>query len=283
MHDLDLASVRAFVTTAELQSFTRAADVLGTTQGAVSTRLKKLEQQLGEQLLERTPRTVRLSSAGMAFLDPARDMLAAQERAVAVFAHPVQRLALGISHHLVGGNLPSVLESLTRDQRSLVLDLRVGLTRELFEFYDAGTLDAIVVLRQAESRRGGERLTVERFGWFAARSFALAHGATIPLATQAAPCSLRALAIDTLSEAGLQWREAFVGGAAATVSAAVEAGLGVAVLSRRVASPNWEDAGERFGLPVLPTRDVVLHSRTSGAASTCLRVLAKTLRRESRR
>lgn len=279
MHDLDLGAVRAFVLTAELQSFTRAAEVLATTQGAISTRLKKLERQLGEQLLERTPRMVRLSTAGTAFLDPARDMLAAQERASAVFTRPVQRLALGVSHHLLGGNLPALLGSLTRDDRSIVLELRVGLTRELFEFYDSGALDAVVVLRHAESRRGGERLTVERFGWFAAPGFTLAHGPTIPLATQAAPCGLRATAVDTLTQAGLPWREAFVGGGAATVGAAVEAGLGVAALSRRVVSAHWIDAGERFGLPALPTQDVVLHSRTNGAASTCLRLLTAALRR----
>ena len=279
MDDLDLTAVRAFVTTAELKSFTRAAEVLGTTQGAISTRLRKLEQQLGEQLLERTPRAVRLSSAGITFLAPAREMLAAQERALAVLAHPIQRLALGISHHLIGRNLPSLLGGLARDEKSVVLDLRVGLTQELFEFYDSGALDGVILLRHGESRRGGERLTVERFGWFAAPGFALSHGVPIPLATQAAPCSLRALAVGTLDEAGLAWREAFVGGGAATVGAAVEAGLGVAALACRVASPSWVDAGERFGLPLLPTRDVILYSRTSGAGSTYLRKLAEILRR----
>ena len=107
MRNLDLSAIHAFVLTAELQSFTRAAEALNTTQAAISTKLKRLEDHLGRQLLERTPRTVRLSAAGAAFLDPARDILAAQQRATAIFAAPARRLALGISHHLVGSSRPA--------------------------------------------------------------------------------------------------------------------------------------------------------------------------------
>ena len=39
---LDVDAVKAFVTIADLQSFTRAADALGTTQGAISVKLKRL-------------------------------------------------------------------------------------------------------------------------------------------------------------------------------------------------------------------------------------------------
>jgi hypothetical protein len=68
-------------------------------------------------------------------------------------------------------------------------------------------------------------------------------------------------------------------GGVATLGAAVEAGLGVAALSRRIASAGWIDAGARFGLPALPTREMILHSRTSGGAAACLRLLAGALRR----
>src|SRR5438876_977969 len=67
MRNLDLSAVQAFVLTAELQSFTRGAEVLNTTQAAINTKLKRLENHLGRQLLERTPRAVRLSAAGRLF------------------------------------------------------------------------------------------------------------------------------------------------------------------------------------------------------------------------
>ena len=68
---LDLDAVKAFVFIADLQSFTRAAQTLATTQSALSLKLRRLEEQLGRRLLERTPRQVRLSAEGSLFLQAA--------------------------------------------------------------------------------------------------------------------------------------------------------------------------------------------------------------------
>ena len=65
---LDLDAVQAFVQIAELQSFTRSAEAMHTTQAAVSLKLKRLEDRLGCRLIERTPRYVELSAHGAVFL-----------------------------------------------------------------------------------------------------------------------------------------------------------------------------------------------------------------------
>lgn len=59
---LDLDAVEAFVRIAELGSFTRAAEAMGTAQAAMSMKLKRLEDRLGCRLIERTPRHVQLSA-----------------------------------------------------------------------------------------------------------------------------------------------------------------------------------------------------------------------------
>src|SRR5215213_10169710 len=84
---LDLDAVEAFVRIAELDSFTRAAEAMRTTQGAVSLKLKRLEERLGCRLLERTPRHVQLSVRGAAFLDHARELLEVHDRALAGASH----------------------------------------------------------------------------------------------------------------------------------------------------------------------------------------------------
>jgi len=101
MKTLDIDAVQAFVLVADLSSFTRAAEAAGTTQSAISLKLQKLEGRLGRRLVERTPRLVRLSAAGAAFLGRARDLIAAHERAV---SHDgmAQRLSIGISEHAAG-------------------------------------------------------------------------------------------------------------------------------------------------------------------------------------
>src|SRR5215471_4385368 len=76
---LDLEAVQAFVLTADLKSFTRAAEAMETAQSAVSLKIKRLEDMLGRRLLERTPRLVRLSADGNIFLGPARSLVSAHQ------------------------------------------------------------------------------------------------------------------------------------------------------------------------------------------------------------
>ena len=82
MKGLDVEAVQAFVLAADLKSFTRAAEVLDTTQSAVSLKIKRLEAGLGRRLLERTPRQVQLSPDGSAFLGAARSLIAAHQDAL---------------------------------------------------------------------------------------------------------------------------------------------------------------------------------------------------------
>jgi DNA-binding transcriptional LysR family regulator len=264
MRTLDPEAVEAFVLVADLRSFTRAAGVLNTTQAAISLRLRRLEERLGQRLLERTPRQVRLSDAGERFLGPARDFVAAGRRAAEAFDAGPSRLAVGVTHHLVGPGLPRLLRSLGERDTGVTLHLRTGGTRDLLDLYDAGELDAVVVLRHDESRRDGEVLLTETFGWFSAPDFAAPAGAPLPLAAQPAPCSLRAMALRALERAEIPWREAFVGTGAAAVGAAALAGLAVAPLARRAAPAGTVDLGERLGLPALPGRAAVLHSNVAG-------------------
>ena len=74
---LDIATIKAFLLVADLQSFTRTAEALGTTQAAVSLKLQRLETLLGKRLVERSPRAVRLTADGAGFLDRARALMAA--------------------------------------------------------------------------------------------------------------------------------------------------------------------------------------------------------------
>jgi DNA-binding transcriptional LysR family regulator len=271
---LDQNAVEAFVLVAEHRSFTRAARVLNTTQAAVSLRVRRLEERLGERLLERTPRLVRLSNAGEAFLVAARDLVAAHRRAEMVLARERPRLTLGITHHIVGHDLCVHLRRISNAVAEVTLDLRVAETRTLLDLYDSGTLDAVIVLRH-----DGEVLAQERFAWFTAPELDVPSDAPIPLALQPEPCQIRALALRTLEGAGRAWREAVVGGGATTIGAAAAAGLAVAAMAASAAPPGTSDAGTRLGLPALGRRAVVLHAKLgSNGARAALRAVVATFR-----
>jgi DNA-binding transcriptional LysR family regulator len=276
---LDLEAVKAFVLTAELQSFTRAANALDTSQAAISVKLRRLEEQLGRRLLERTPRRVRLSAEGAAFFDAARDLVGAHDRAVASFEVERRRLAIGISQHLVGARLPALLRRLNAHDAKLQIELRVAGSREILAALDAGSLDAAIVLQTADSRSGGEALYAETFAWMGAAHWRPRTQEPLPLSTQGESCSMRQAAVRALDAAGIAWTEAFIGQGAACVGAPAAAGLAIAVLAQRAAPPETVDLGQSLGLPVLPTRDVVLHSALHDRRSrAALRVVCDAFR-----
>ena len=255
---LDAAAVEAFVLVADLSSFTRAAAALNSSQAAVSLKIRRLEEALGRRLLDRTPRLVRLSPDGANFLAAARELVAAQQKALAAFTQEQRRITVSISHHIVGADLTTLLQHLNRSDPGLVVEVRITTSGEAMDAINDGSSDCAVVLNHDGKRRGGEVLFKEEFRWTAVPEFDFRPGAVLPLATQASPCNVRAMAVSALDKAGIRWSEVFVGGGAQTIGAAVRAGLAVAALARRVAPMGTADVGRRLGLPPLPSREVVL-------------------------
>ncbi|MGO9685810.1 MAG: LysR family transcriptional regulator [Beijerinckiaceae bacterium] len=275
---LDLDAVQAFVRIAELSSFTRAAEAMRTTQAAVSLKLKRLEERLGGRLIERTPRYVQLSARGAAFLEHARELLEAHDRALAVFAGARQRLAIGISDHVAGPELPALIARMNAQDPLLLIEIRIGSSGELLQSFDRRELDTVIVRLHA-GRSDGEILTEEQFGWFAAPGWQHRAGEPLPLATMAEPCGVRAMAGQLLDAAGVPWTEVFVGGGVGAVVAAVMAGLGVAALAPRMLAFGAVDVGPKLGLPDLPRLPVLLHSRVKdGRSSDALAVLSAAFR-----
>lgn len=69
------ASLQLFVTSAELGSFSRAAEQLDKTPSAVAKSIRLLEAEVGARLFERTTRSMALTEAGTLYLENARDIL----------------------------------------------------------------------------------------------------------------------------------------------------------------------------------------------------------------
>lgn len=261
---LDLESVRLFVLATEFGNLTRAANAAGTVQPVVSQRLRALEQALGRKLLDRTPRFVRLTPQGSAFLVRARALLAAHDDAVACTEAPVFRFVLGASDHALGLGIEQTLRRLRAALPSTaVIEVRLGLSQNMRELFEAGVLDAAVIRREAGGT-DGEVLGTDPLGWRAAEDWMAPAGSPVPLATIAPPCGVRAAALRALEKAHIPWSETFTGGSCAAVLAGVHAGMGVAPMGR-LASGGIPDQGPRLGLPALPASEIVLLARAGSA------------------
>lgn len=142
-----LTGWRTFVTVCDEGSLTAAAETLGYTQSAVSRQVAALELELGESLLERLPRGVRPTAAGVALLPHARLVVGEAARG----RDAVRRAREGDPVVLTLGAVPSATADLVpRALRSLGDDgprctLRSGGSPDLHDLVLAGDLDVAVV------------------------------------------------------------------------------------------------------------------------------------------
>lgn len=270
----DFDAIRAFVLVSQLKSFTKAADIMGTSQAAVSLKIKRLEEAVGRSLLERTPRRVILSMDGLAFQASAQRLLESYNEAMLSLDSPKRMVRIGISHHIVGADLSRWFKRLSEADSEVVVAFSLGTSKDMLDSYEQGKLDVALILRHDNRRHDGEVIGTERFTWMAAETFDATERGPLPLVIQPSPCGMRSMVVNSLQQDGRRWREAFVGSGILAIGAAVSAGIGVGAMVGRMAPAGCVEVGQRFNLPELPNRDVVVYT---GHRDTQMRALVNVL------
>lgn len=146
---MSLRQMEYLVTVVEEASFTRAAELLGVTQSALSHQVKALEREVGGPLLERLPRGVRLTPMGRAFLPHAelavRSAGQARRAARAAAGAAGGELHIATLHALAVGVLPDVLARWRRAHEGVRVVLHEYATgEELRERMERGVADIAV-------------------------------------------------------------------------------------------------------------------------------------------
>ncbi|MER5561423.1 LysR family transcriptional regulator [Streptomyces sp. NPDC002506] len=140
---MELRQLSYFVTVAEELHFGRAAARLHIVQSAVSQQVRRLERELGAELFDRSPRHVRLTSAGERLLPEAREVLAAAERARAA-VRDGGTLRIGTSSGL-GDHLGRVLDAFAGLAPGTSVELVSAPARDRLAQVADGRLDAAFV------------------------------------------------------------------------------------------------------------------------------------------
>lgn len=145
MADIKLKDLRYLVAVADARHFGRAAERCFVSQPTLSAQLKKLEQYLGVQLIERQPNNVSLTAAGAQIVDRARRILEASEEVVTLARaqrDPLAgRLRLALLPTIGPYLLPRVSQAIRRALPRLELHLYEYQTAPMLEKLKAGDLD----------------------------------------------------------------------------------------------------------------------------------------------
>jgi DNA-binding transcriptional LysR family regulator len=162
---MELRHLRYFVAVAEELHFGRAADRLYVAQPAVSEQVRKLEQELGVRLFDRTSRNVSLTSAGGALLEEARLVLRQAEVAKRAAQSARDRATMRLRIGYLADGLPSVVPRALRHLAVAAPRIQVALhsapARRLNDDLRARRLDAVVTSLPAATN--GLRITA--LGW----------------------------------------------------------------------------------------------------------------------
>ncbi len=131
---MDLGSLRIFLAVAEEGSVSRAAERLHYVQSNVTTRLRRLEEDLGTSLFVRTGRGMVATSAGKRLQGYARQILSTVEEARLAMtgsAHPQGPLSLGAIDTVAAVYLPKVLARYHHQYPEVAIGLQTGASQEL--------------------------------------------------------------------------------------------------------------------------------------------------------
>lgn len=277
LRNLDIASLRTFVTVADLGSMTGASRKLHITQGAISQQIARLEALAGGPLLLRETRGLRLTALGERLLGRARALVALNDATWSELTGGALagRLRLGVPDDLIGTLLAPALKSFSEAAPDVELSLVALPSPELMAAVRAGRLDVAVAEEPADAATG-EVLAVERLVWVGARGGSAQGRTPLPLSLVAETCAFRPSVLAALARTGRESRTVFENGGLDATRATVRLDLAVSAWLAGTVPPDLEILHEA-GLPDLPPFAITLH-QTEQAGDTAVRELTRHLR-----
>ena len=256
---LDLTALRSFVAVADVGGVTRAAGFLNLTQSAVSMQIKRLEEGLGQALLERDGRGVALTGSGEQLLGYARRMLDLNDEVLSRMTDCAFEgtLTLGVPSDIVYPVIPQVLQRFAMDYPRVRVQLLSSFTRELKEQYARGDADLILTTEDA-CDPGCETLAIMPLVWVGAPGGSAWKGRPLRLAFEN-HCIFRQPVQEALDAAGIPWEIAVESRQSRTIEASVSADLALHVALEGSYSSLFERVAHNGALPDLPAKRVNLY------------------------
>jgi len=268
MFDLEL--LRSFVSVVDSGGFTRAGERVHRTQSTVSQQIKRLEDDVGQPLLNRTGKDVTPTEAGERLLSYARRLLSLAEEARDVLARPGNEGAvrLGVPEDFAAYRLARLLAAFSRSHPGLRLDVRADQSTYLKRDLERGELD-LALFKRAAGEKGGIAVWPERVHWVTSKSHPRdTRAGSVPLIGFPTGCLYRAGAIHALESAGRAWHMTYTSSNLAGIQAAVAAGMGLSILSEIAIQADHRVLTAKDGFAPIDRTEVALVAAPDASPAT---------------
>ncbi|MDF2572398.1 MAG: transcriptional regulator, LysR family [Sporomusa sp.] len=240
---MEIKQIKAFVTVATLNSFTRAAEQLGYVQSSITSQIQLLEKELGVCLFERMGKKISLTAEGQEFLIYSRQMINLWEKAkgsVAASEMPKGKLVVGAHESICAFFLPEILHEYNRRYPDVEIVIKMGSWCEFESKLRENQIDVAILI---DRRLSAPEFIIDKernepFALLASPEHPLAGRehvyaedvAEYPLLMTGEGCSWRALFQNALENTGTALHLMSEGGSIQTLKRVATFGLGVTLL-----------------------------------------------------
>ena len=271
MRNLDITTLRSFVAVADNGGVTRAAGFLHLTQSAVSMQLKRLEELLGLQLLDRSGRTIALTASGEQLLAYARRMVSLNDEVIGRLTDQVYEgeIVLGVPYDIVYPAIPQVLQRFNAAYPRVRVQMVASNTRQLKEQFGKGECDLILTTESA-SNDESETLAERPLRWIGAPGGSAWRQRPLPMAF-CRFCTFRPKAVERLDKAGISWDMVVETESDRTIEVTVAADLAVQTMIDGTEPQHLVQIDHGGSLPDLPVQKINLY----GAEATGSHIVAE--------
>lgn len=258
---LDPHLLQSFVAIVETGSFTRAGERMHLTQSTISQQMRRLEQQLGCPLLDRSGRQVVTTAQGETLLGLARRILGLLAQAGDRVGEASLPLRLGVPEDFAAGAMTAVLAAFARQYPEVRLEVQSDLSHALWQAFEAGELD-LALIKQGRGQGVPIARWREPLAWVDSRDWPAGERDPVPLVVFPNEGLYRRQITDALDARGIPWRIAYVSASLASLQGAVSAGIGVSLLPTRLLQP---DQVELTHWPSVRPVELALHLGAGGS------------------
>ena len=253
MKNLPMDLLRAFVSVSQLRSFTKAGELLGRSQPAVTLKIKRLEELVDQKLFLRGGKSLELSDSGVALYNYAKQILTLNDLAISQISKSTVhgKIRLGIPSEFATVLLPKIISRFAKAYPIVALEVNCELSNYLLTRAGRESHDLILVLADQDADLDGDLVKTDELVWVSSKKFNHDKEDAVPLIVASEGCIYRHTAITGLSNASLSWKIVYTNPDLTGIQYAIQEGLGVTVLSRSIVPENLHILNASAGLPSL--------------------------------